>query len=268
MPVEFNFVGPPAGIARWTAALNQGRASSDTFNRLESQLVSQGITQLTVDTTGRLPGLQQNFVEAVDSATNTINLHPDNSVYVNRADGPRGPVPDAATFGHALDHLTSDRLPGATGGPVPSRADVLEELRVINSENKITSELGGVPRAENGAIKNFLNQLGVPWYPGNPDFNKCFAAGTPILLADGTTKAIEDVRPGDLVFAFDRHVALGCGPLEPRRVTRLFENVTQEWLKLSPAPGCDGDAEQAGLSALTVTPGHYFLTPEGQFEEI
>src|SRR5215813_6393850 len=267
MPIEFNFVGPPAAVARWSAALDQGRTSA-TFNRVEGQLVSEGITQLTVDVTGRTPGLQTNFVEAVNPATGTIYLHPDNSVYVDRADGTRGPVPDAATLGHALEHLTSDRVPGDTGGPILSRAGIQEELRAIGTENKITTELGGTPRAENSTLDNFLNRLGVPVLPGSPGINKCFAAGTPILLADGTTKAIEDVLPGDLVFAFDRHVALGCGPLEPRRVTRLYENVTQEWLELSPVAGSERDAEQAGFSSLTVTPGHHFLTPEGQFEEI
>ena len=42
------------------------------------------------------------------------------------------------------------------------------------------------------------------------DLGICFAAGTPVLMADGTTKPIEDVKPGDLVMAVPEDDAEGA----------------------------------------------------------
>ncbi|WP_161497292.1 calcium-binding protein [Bradyrhizobium nitroreducens] len=92
---------------------------------------------------------------------------------------------------------------------------------------------------------------------------QCFVKGTPILLADGNYKPIERIEVGDVVQAFD-----GLGGLQPRRVLRLFRNVTTELLELTPTLGCWDDADAAGFSALTVTPGHAFLTANGEFTEI
>ena len=55
----------------------------------------------------------------------------------------------------------------------------------------------------------------------NPDdltaaFHHCFVRGTPVLLADGNRKPIEQIEVGDIVFAFDE-----LGELQPRRVLRL-----------------------------------------------
>ncbi|WP_375430835.1 DUF6531 domain-containing protein [uncultured Friedmanniella sp.] len=46
----------------------------------------------------------------------------------------------------------------------------------------------------------------------------CFVAGTPVLLADGTTKPIEDIQIGDEVAAFNPET----GENEPRRVLDAF----------------------------------------------
>ena len=94
-------------------------------------------------------------------------------------------------------------------------------------------------------------------------FHHCFVRGTPVLLADGNRKPIEQIEVGDIVFAFD-----GCGKLQPRRVLRLFENITTELIELSPAPDHRSEAETVGFTTLTVTPGHAFLTADGEFREI
>jgi hypothetical protein len=96
-----------------------------------------------------------------------------------------------------------------------------------------------------------------------PAFHHCFVCGTPVLLADGNRKPIEQIEVGDIVFAFD-----GRGKLQPRRVLRLFENTTTELIELSPAPDHGREAETVGFTTLTVTPGHAFLTADGQFREI
>jgi Hom_end-associated Hint len=96
-----------------------------------------------------------------------------------------------------------------------------------------------------------------------PAFHHCFVRGTPVLLADGQRKPIEQIKVGDIVFAFD-----GRGKLQPRRVLGLFENTTTELIELSPAPDHRREAEAVGFTTLTVTPAHAFLTADGQFREI
>jgi hypothetical protein len=86
---------------------------------------------------------------------------------------------------------------------------------------------------------------------------QCFPASTPILRPDGKTTPIADIAAGDLVMAFDRF-----GELVPRKIVRLYRNVTTEWLELS-----FQDAGGAARS-LAVTPGHIFLNEHGRFEQI
>ncbi len=80
----------------------------------------------------------------------------------------------------------------------------------------------------------------------------CFPAGTPIELPNGRSAAIETLRVGDLVMAFDPNADRGRGALAPKRITRLFENATRSWIKLD--------------SGLTATPGHHFLAEDGGFK--
>ncbi|MCH9808836.1 MAG: hypothetical protein K0U74_14000 [Alphaproteobacteria bacterium] len=85
----------------------------------------------------------------------------------------------------------------------------------------------------------------------------CFSAGTPILLADGTSRAIEDIHPGDAVAAFDETDSLGRADLRPATVARLLPGVTEEWIVLE-------DTSSARLRQDTrVTPGHRYLTEHG-----
>jgi len=78
---------------------------------------------------------------------------------------------------------------------------------------------------------------------------ECFPAGTPITLADGTTKPIEQIALADTVLSFDANGTLVTG-----HVTPLLPSVTTEWLILS--------------NGTTVTPGHRYLRPDGSFMEI
>ncbi|MFT3690216.1 Hint domain-containing protein [Paenirhodobacter sp.] len=88
----------------------------------------------------------------------------------------------------------------------------------------------------------------------------CFIPGTLISTPTGTAE-INSLLPGDLVLAFDPSADLGRGALVPKRVVRLFQNETEEWLRLSWREGGE-DRE------LTVTPGHRFLDTEGRFRRI
>ena len=59
----------------------------------------------------------------------------------------------------------------------------------------------------------------------------CFVAGTPVLLADGTSKPIEKILVGDLVLAVD-HEHPDSDP-QPCRVVRVFHNAPQPTWKLT-----------------------------------
>lgn len=75
---------------------------------------------------------------------------------------------------------------------------------------------------------------------------ECFAAGTPISMADGSYKAIEQVQVGDEVLAFDE----GSRTLVPSRVERT-------------AIRLDADSIITIDGALEATPNHPFYTARG-----
>ncbi|RED51305.1 hypothetical protein [Aestuariispira insulae] len=52
----------------------------------------------------------------------------------------------------------------------------------------------------------------------------CFAAGTPVSMADGTVKPIEKIEVGDKVLSFDAQDSAGKGQLVPRTVTHRHIN--------------------------------------------
>ncbi|MFC1703383.1 polymorphic toxin-type HINT domain-containing protein [Candidatus Omnitrophota bacterium] len=59
--------------------------------------------------------------------------------------------------------------------------------------------------------------------------NLCFVAGTPILMADGTSKSIEEIKVGDTVLAFDQET----GENKPDKVTEVFEHTTDNYLLIN-----------------------------------
>lgn len=77
---------------------------------------------------------------------------------------------------------------------------------------------------------------------------KCFLAGTPIAMADGSQKPIEAIKVGDRVMAFDEHAHNGLGKAVPRKVTRVMSSIASEIIE---------------LRGLRVTPNHRFLSDGG-----
>ncbi|UUU24245.1 polymorphic toxin-type HINT domain-containing protein [Streptomyces sp. DSM 40750] len=87
---------------------------------------------------------------------------------------------------------------------------------------------------------------------------KCFLAGTDVLMADGTTKDIEDIELGDEVQATDPET----GESGPRKVTRLI--VTQDDKHFNELSIATDD----GIEELTATYEHPFWSPsEGDWIE-
>lgn len=86
----------------------------------------------------------------------------------------------------------------------------------------------------------------------------CFPALVLICVGRDRCKLISQISVGDIVLAFDASFNGVESGLVPRRVTRIFRNVTTEWIKLS---WWDGDDARE----LVVTPGHHFLDQFGNF---
>jgi hypothetical protein len=80
---------------------------------------------------------------------------------------------------------------------------------------------------------------------------KCFLAGTDVLMADGTTKDIEDIKLGDEVQATDPET----GESGPRKVTRLI--VTEDDKHFNEL----SIATEDGVDKLTATHEHPFWSP-------
>ncbi|MGK5497899.1 RHS repeat-associated core domain-containing protein [Streptomyces sp. URMC 125] len=82
-----------------------------------------------------------------------------------------------------------------------------------------------------------------------------FTADTPVLMADGTRKRIEDVEVGDEVLAIDPET----GESGPRKVTALIEGTGEKHL-IDLTVDTDGPAGTA-TGELTATDGHPFWVP-------
>lgn len=78
-------------------------------------------------------------------------------------------------------------------------------------------------------------------------YGGCFLAGSRVLMADGTMKEIQDIRPGDVVLSYN----LSTGQLVPNTVTALLAH---------PSPSLDPESQEAGYlvinGTLRVTKGH------------
>jgi len=72
-------------------------------------------------------------------------------------------------------------------------------------------------------------------------------------MADGSTKPIEEIRPGHEVASFDPNAQQGLGPLRPGKVTRTFTNITKSIVN---------------LRGLMITPGHVVLMDNGEWDNI
>jgi intein/homing endonuclease len=73
----------------------------------------------------------------------------------------------------------------------------------------------------------------------------CFVAGTAVVLAGGTTKAIENIRAGDYVKSYNERT----GEVENKRVLQTFENTISELTTVTTSDGQE----------IVATPGHKFF---------
>ncbi len=103
------------------------------------------------------------------------------------------------------------------------------------------------------------------------DLGICFAAGTPVVMADGTTKPIETLRPGDLVMAVPEDDAEA--PVAARMVEQVFHNPPAALIKLtigeteirSTAPHLFYVREKGWTAAEDLEAGDELRTPGGSW---
>jgi len=90
---------------------------------------------------------------------------------------------------------------------------------------------------------------------------QCFPGETLISMANGRKKPISQIRVGDMVMSFDPAANKGRGGMVPKRVTRLFQNSTTEFIKLT-------WLESGKAKELVATPGHMMLDKTGAFTRL
>jgi hypothetical protein len=144
------------------------------------------------------------------------------------------------TDGHGIGPLIS----GIEGGTRPLSLDDLNAMRDALDQGDVP--YGDIGKLLEWAHDSTIRGMILNALAASSAESKCFLPHTPITLADGTTKPIAAVRPGDMVLSPDK-----TGTLVPARVTRTFVNDVAHVL----------DFHGTG-----VTPGHAFLCGAGRFQ--
>lgn len=96
----------------------------------------------------------------------------------------------------------------------------------------------------------------------------CFLSGTPILMADGSTKAIEEIKPKDTVMAFNEKT----GKFIPDKVKKFFEHqanaylIINEHLKITPNHPVYSNGKWVKIGRLKV--GDSLVNAQGKPEKI
>lgn len=170
---------------------------------------------------------------------------------------------NAGTISGAIDDLQHQlELAEETGDwKNPALAAALETLERIYPEQNRFSGMNTTPdliQLVKKAIEAETSNLNEAEVDSITE-DKCFASGTLILLPDGTSAEIETLSSGDLVASFDEVEQSGRGELLAGRIVRVFENVTDCFIRLEYADGRD---------PLHVTPGHRVLDETGSFTKI
>ena len=159
--------------------------------------------------------------------------------------------------GHSgkLPPITPPVLVGATGGVLaaPYIASAIEAEAACYTTVEVGAQVGGAGGEAVTIGRSAASGGGVSG--GSESLQNCFVAGTPIQLADGTTKPIEQINSGDNVLSKDQFdqakFSQGklCG-VKASKVVRTFVHEHSKTLTLHFDNG----------QAVTTTPGHPFYT--------
>jgi hypothetical protein len=154
----------------------------------------------------------------------------------------------AGAFGHQAD-AGAHASPKLAEGPDAGAAERLSRRYLVWAHDDIGAEIPAgdplahlalppeawdlVAAAERWADSEaWFKSRRVPWrlgvlLEGSPGTGKCLGAGTPVLMFDGTTRPVEDVRAGDLLMGPDSR---------PRRVRGLTRG-RGELFRVTPVKG-------------------------------
>jgi hypothetical protein len=162
--------------------------------------------------------------------------------------------------GAAAGHLLFDAFSIAAGGGGGGAAKAGAAGKAAGAAGKAgdVGKVGDAARA-GGAADSAGSRLSAS--VGKDCVSNSFLPGTAVLLADGSQKAIEDVKPGDKVLASDPEKEdTEKGDTEGRPVTRLITgNGTKHLVDVT--VDTDGDAGDA-TGTVTATAGHPFWVDE------
>ncbi|UUU21075.1 golvesin C-terminal-like domain-containing protein [Streptomyces sp. DSM 40750] len=166
-------------------------------------------------------------IDTAGDAKRATNAATDTGRAADTGTPPAGATPDAPTT--PKDPAPADAAPAAPANPAPAPAPAPAPPKVPEA-----------PPASGAACK-----------VGNS-----FVPGTQVLMADGTTKAIEDIGIGDKVAASD----VETDDAQTRTVTRTIEgDGTKHLVTIT----VDTDGRAGGkTSTLTATDGHPFWIPD------
>ncbi|MFF7259327.1 polymorphic toxin-type HINT domain-containing protein [Streptomyces sp. NPDC008159] len=195
----------------------------------------------------------------------TWSYHYENTHYNYRADGELHSIyktgSDLPTLGKKIDFKPYDNavtvavfktvaslvLPDPTAWKDCLSGSGAKSCLVAGTDLPIAKALKLVP---DSVLKKGADAVG-DWLGKFGKGCKCFLAGTDVLMADGKTKDIEDVKVGDEVLATDPRT----GETGPRKVTRLI--VTEDDKHFNEL----SIATENGIEKLTATYEHPFWSP-------
>jgi hypothetical protein len=208
------------------------------------------------DDTGRPNNGYFGFRPGENNVNPTIFMNTENSLYATDPDS----YNLEGSFAHELLHtlwpgLSVTGIDGTRTGAGIGRhsLDFYDILARWSAIAGVLSSKQDLRPLENEIIEDILNGLN--------EQNLCFDGATLVTMHDQTMKPISDLCSGDTILSFDPLDELGRGALVPRRVTRLYRNMTTEWIKLT-------WIEDSEHKELVATPGHHFLDRFGAFPTI
>jgi len=141
------------------------------------------------------------------------------------ATGVPGPIGTAAGFISAGAYLATGNTSKATEMALVATAQLVGAGLAARAAVQYASKIG---RATQKAMSKVARAAVA---------SQCFTAGTQILMADGTTKNIEDIRVGDHVTSTDPDT----GVTTTQAVAQLFQHDAPDLLTMTP-PGVSGDS--------------------------
>jgi len=146
------------------------------------------------------------------------------------------------------------------GQPIGSQSTIRWESKVVAGGGQAPDDKVGISVTDpdgviglQGRVAPIFEEMPLQAWLGTFDrsfLENCFPAKTPILMATGETKPIEEIEVGDLVASFQPEIGGGCGALVAKPVIRTFRSHQSEMVLV-------GDLE--------VSPGHPFLCGDGIF---